>query len=157
MRRMVRSSLEVDEMKKRNYKFFNKNGTEIVEFAITFPLFCVMVFGSVEIGWLLYQQSILDYGARQGARYASVDTATVLKPGVSSDISAQAKDVIVNAVKQFGGTAPSNFSVSWPSNGRTFALVVKEPYKPVAGKLIPIISEINTISTTVTMYCESCG
>ncbi|GEM_PF-1822174 len=145
------------KMHKKKYKLFHKSGSEMVEFAITFPLFCVMVLGSVEVGWLLYQQSILDYAARQGARYASVDTATVLKPGVSNGISAQAQTVITNAVTQFGGTPPTTYALTWPGNSRTFALVVREPYAPVAKGLVPIISGINEIKTTVTMYCEACG
>ncbi len=146
-------------MNKKNHKFFNTSGSEIVEFAITFPLFCVMVLGSVEIGWLLYQQSILDYAARQGARYASVDSVTTLNPGISNDISTQAEDVIRDTVRGFGGTMPERADIylKMPWSSRTFTLVVKESYKPIAKQLVPIISQINTISTTVTMYCEACG
>ncbi|MBI4431258.1 MAG: pilus assembly protein [Candidatus Omnitrophica bacterium] len=150
--------MTVNAAKKKKNKLFTKSGVEVVEFAIVFPLFAIMALGSVEVGWLLYQQSVLDYATRQGARYASVDTASALKAGISSDVSAQAEAVIINTVTGFGGTAPTNIylKMPWP-NGRTFALVAEETYTPVMGKLIPAISNISMIKSTVTMYCEACG
>lgn len=139
-----------------------ERGTEMVEFAIAFPLFCVMALGSVELGWIFYQQSLLDYATRMGARYASVDTSPALRPsgtGASTDISTEAEDVIRNTVRQFGGTMPERSNIrinSWPEE-RTFALYAEETYRPITGSFIPYISNITKISSTVTMYCEACG
>ena len=149
-------------MKTSKKNIFAERGAELVEFAIAFPLFCAMAMGSVEMGWLFYQQSLLDYATRMGARYASVDTGNVLNPYTSTDISTAAKDVIRNAVRQFGGTMPTYAGIylknPWPDQpNRTFALIAEEAYKPVTGKLIPYISNITKISSTATMYCEACG
>ena len=71
-----------------------------------------------------------------------------------------AEDVIRNTVRQFGGTMPERSDIylknPWPEN-RTFVLIAEEAYKPVTGKLIPYISNITKIMSTVTMYCEACG
>ncbi|MGZ8800395.1 MAG: TadE/TadG family type IV pilus assembly protein [Aeromicrobium sp.] len=50
-------------------------GQTLVEFALVFPLFIVMVFGLIDVGRLVYMHSTLSQAAREGARLAAVEAS----------------------------------------------------------------------------------
>lgn len=50
-------------------------GAALVEFALIAPLLILLVLGIVEFGWLFGQYNDVRHGAREGARYASVNAA----------------------------------------------------------------------------------
>ena len=45
-----------------------QRGAAMVEFAIVFPLFLVLVFGSIEYGLVLFDQAVITNASREGAR-----------------------------------------------------------------------------------------
>ena len=56
-------------------KFFkNTKGTTAVEFAITAPIFMMVIFGILECGSLMWTQLGLQHGAQMAARCASINT-----------------------------------------------------------------------------------
>ncbi len=55
----------------RNYFKMNK-GIAALEFAIIFPVYLLFIFGIIELGYVLWGYSALEYGASYGARYAFV-------------------------------------------------------------------------------------
>jgi Flp pilus assembly protein TadG len=58
----------------RNY-LQNIKGTAAIEFAFILPVFLAIIFGSIELGYLFWANSSLNYGATYGARYAFVHPA----------------------------------------------------------------------------------
>lgn len=57
-------------------KFINKEkGQALIEFALILPILLILVGGIIDFGWLFYNQSSLNNAAREGARYAIVQTA----------------------------------------------------------------------------------
>lgn len=50
----------------------NGTGTAAIEFAFILPVFLVILFGCIELGYLFWADSVLKYGATYGARYAFV-------------------------------------------------------------------------------------
>lgn len=59
-------------MKSKLYNHLrNETGQAFVEFALTFTLFLVLVFGVFEVGRLLFYYSAITTAAREGARYGS--------------------------------------------------------------------------------------
>ncbi|HEX3432373.1 MAG TPA: TadE family protein [Rhizomicrobium sp.] len=56
------------------------SGATAVEFAITFPLFLVLLTGIIEIGLAAWSQFGLQYGAEAAVRCASVNTTTCATP-----------------------------------------------------------------------------
>jgi Flp pilus assembly protein TadG len=61
----------------RRFRRDNK-GVVAVEFALIIPVFLVMVFGTLEIGNMLYAKSTLQHGVETAGRYAMVHiSATV--------------------------------------------------------------------------------
>ncbi len=58
------------------FRLFRRNrdrGAAMVEFAIVLPLFLVLIFGIMEVGWLFSQQVEMRNAVREGARLAVVD------------------------------------------------------------------------------------
>lgn len=53
---------------------FRKNsGQELLEYAITLPIFLLIVFGIFDLGRVVYYASALQNAAREGARYGIVN------------------------------------------------------------------------------------
>jgi hypothetical protein len=46
-------------------------GAAMVEFAVILPVLCVLLFGIIEFGLVLYNQAIITNASREGARYAA--------------------------------------------------------------------------------------
>jgi len=60
-----------------------RKGQALVELALVFPLFVMVVFGIITIGIGVFYQQQITNAAREGARYASIHSATALCPTVS--------------------------------------------------------------------------
>ncbi len=52
-----------------------KNGQGLVEFALVIPIFLLLLFGLIDVGRLVYMNSVLSQAAREGARVASVEAS----------------------------------------------------------------------------------
>ena len=49
-----------------------QRGQSLVEFALVFPIFAILLFGIIDLGRYVYTANALSNGAREGARAASV-------------------------------------------------------------------------------------
>lgn len=58
-------------------------GQALVELALVFPLFIMLLFGIISLGIGIFYQQQLTNAAREGARFASIHSATSTKPTVS--------------------------------------------------------------------------
>lgn len=58
-------------------------GQAMVELALTFPLFIMVLFGIITLGIGVFYQQQVTNAAREAARYASIHSATSSKPTVS--------------------------------------------------------------------------
>jgi Flp pilus assembly protein TadG len=47
------------------------HGQSIVEFAVIFPIFILLVFSVIDFGFAMQQRGTLQHAAREGARYAA--------------------------------------------------------------------------------------
>ena len=52
-------------------------GQGLVEFALVIPIFLFMLFGLIDAGRLVYQNSVMSQAAREGARLASVEASWI--------------------------------------------------------------------------------
>jgi TadE-like protein len=107
--------------------FKDRRGTTAVEFALTAPVFLLMLFGLWQIGYGLWWQFGLQHGAQMAARYASV---TLPRPSDSA--------IKTYAASQSYGLnpSPSIFIVSNPTCGNQIA-VINYPVSPIVA--IPVI------------------
>jgi len=55
-----------------NDRHRRSRGQAMVEFALVFPLFLVLLFGFIDVGRLVYVNNAVAQAAREGARWASV-------------------------------------------------------------------------------------
>lgn len=67
-------------------------GAAIVEFALILPLLLLLVFGAVNFGALMYDQSVITNAAREGARWASVHSTAATGSGCTNSFSAAPVD-----------------------------------------------------------------
>ena len=59
-------------------------GQSLVEFALVIPIFLLIVFALIDMGRLVYINNALSEGAREGARWGSVDLRAVDAAGRTS-------------------------------------------------------------------------
>lgn len=52
-------------------------GQGLVEFALVIPIFLFMLFGLIDAGRLVYQNTVVSQAAREGARLASVEASWI--------------------------------------------------------------------------------
>jgi hypothetical protein len=67
----------------RRFARSRSRGQAITEFALVFPIFALMLIGSIVIGMFLFYQAQVTNAAREGARFAVVHSATAQCPTVS--------------------------------------------------------------------------
>jgi hypothetical protein len=125
-----------------------ERGQDLVEYAITLPLFLILVFAIFDIGRGVYYYSAMYNAAREGARYGSVHPAEVgletticnlvVDRAIAVDLTCDpVGDIVLDFVT---GTVTVNISFS-------YTLVT-----PIVGTLLGI-NPIN-MSTSSTMEME---
>lgn len=60
-----------------------RKGQALVEFAMVFPLFILLLFSIIVLGLYLFYNQQLEFAAREAARYASIHSSTSQRPTVS--------------------------------------------------------------------------
>ena len=101
-------------------------GQDLVEYAITLPIFMLLVFGFIDLGRAAYYFSALQNGAREGARYA------IVNPGNYSGIENMVQNRVV-------GLDLDDLIVPPPVwTDDTVTVTVKFSFKPVN----PILSSV---------------
>lgn len=81
-------------------KYRRENGQSMVEFALVLPILLILICGIIDFGWLFYNQSELNNVAREGARYATVNTGktdriALIESRVNSVATASIKPIII--------------------------------------------------------------
>lgn len=103
------------------------SGQELMEYAITVPIFLLIVFGIFDLGRVVYFASALQNAAREGARYGVVnphDTPNVISRVKQRSLGLNKNDISV--------------SVTW--NCPTVLVDVDyifRPITPIIGRLFP--------------------
>lgn len=105
-------------IKPRNFAV-EDNGTTAVEFAMTAPLFFLIVLGAVQVGFWLFQGFGLQHAVEMAARCASINTTLCGTPhAVQTYAAGQASEL---------GVSASVFSVSQPSCGNQVSASLELP------------------------------
>ena len=94
-------------------------GQTLVELALVFPLFVMVLFGIVILGIGVFYQQQVTNGAREAARYAAIHSATALCPTVSR-LDPQGTDTVTGRAGATGAFQPLSYTrcdtpaASWP-------------------------------------------
>ncbi len=95
----------------------NRNGTSMVEFAIILPLLCVIMFGIIEFGLVLYDKAVITNASREAARYGIVSRTP---RRTVAEITGVVNDYCQNYLVTFG--ASNNPVTSVTGAGSAFGL-----------------------------------
>lgn len=123
-----------------------ERGASLVEFAVVLPLFLILLFGIIEVGWLFAQQVEVRNAAREGARLAVVDysDAATMRSEVCDRASLSAPDATVQ------------FELTYTSGGAdpdAARVTVTQVYQSITGGFIPGFDG-STITSEVEMRLE---
>jgi Flp pilus assembly protein TadG len=95
-------------MKDRRSKGRWMKGSSAVEFALTLPIFIILVIGIIEFGWYFFVQHTLQYATREGMRLALVGR-TINNP---SGTPMSREDSIITTIRNNATLAVKPASVS---------------------------------------------
>jgi Flp pilus assembly protein TadG len=126
-------------------------GAAAVEFALVLPLFCAIIFGTIDYGWYFYQRFTLAAAVRDGLRTGVAISQDVVSP---NDCASVAKARAAADLSQAGlNTSLANFSTSTGSAfpTKTLSLTGTYPFTPLV-HFVPLPT--NGMSYTMTMLFE---
>ena len=131
-------------------------GQSLVEFALVFPVFMILVSGMIDFGFGFYSYMTVINGARVGARVAVLnptDTNSAIEGAVNSEIVALNSSLVTISTQcqQSGQTTWVSCGSYTPKSGDTVAVTVGYTYKAILP--IPFASSI-PMSSTVQMRIE---
>ena len=129
-----------------------RRASTTMEFALTFPVYVLVLFGIVDGGGLYYQQASLDGATRTACR-----GGTTVDPGTNNVNIQTVYDYVINAVPlelQAMGVDSSNLSVSATTTGAaptlTLICTVQQPFTAVTRFVLPDM----TLTSTTAMRME---
>ena len=114
-------------------KIIKENGQDLMEYAIIFPIFAIIMFGIFDLGRVVYYYSAMQNAAREGARYG------VVNPYKTNQVIDRVKDRSI-------GVEQDELSVSVSWNCELVDVTVDFKFKPVTpliGRLFPPDGDIN--------------
>jgi Flp pilus assembly protein TadG len=132
-----------------------RRGAVLVEVALILPVFCALVFGAIEYGWLFTKAQQVSMAARAGAR------AGALAGGTSGDVSAAVSTTLAQS-----GISGSQYTMTMSSatpdtlgRGQNFSVSVSVDYGQSTGGLallrIPLVPVPDRLNAQCTMAKEA--
>lgn len=129
-----------------------RRGATLLEFALTFPVYIVVLMGIVDAGWLYFQQASLDSATRTACR-----GGTTVDPGTNNVNIQNVFDYVINQVPtelDEMGVDSNGLSVNVTTSGaaptHTLICTVQQPYSALTGLVLPNM----TITSTTAMRME---
>jgi Flp pilus assembly protein TadG len=139
----------------------DERGQALVEFALIFTMLVVLLFGVAEFGRGWFYANALSNGARDGARYASLQPKAGFETNVedytfrqmSSSVPKPATKLYVNvSAYRKDGNAITSFDNL--SSGYSVTVIARYDMDIVTGHIIPSFSDTKTIVRKATMRYE---
>jgi Flp pilus assembly protein TadG len=121
----------------------DRRGTSAIEFAITLPLFILLVLGVWQIGYGMWAQFALQHGTQMAARCMAVAAAATNPTTCSTTASIQS----YAAGQSYGfNPSPSVFTVSQPTCGNQ----ISADYT-----VFPVVANIGI--PALTLHAQACA
>lgn len=126
----------------------NRDGSVAVEFAITFTVFLMLIFGIIELGRYTMSVQALAETVNEGARYAVVHGSKSSSPATASSLVS----LVQNGSSLLTPSLVSATVTFSPNNapGSTVTIVATYPWSPVVS-LLPLSSATITTTSVVTI------
>ncbi len=142
-------------------------GASLVEFAFVAPVFFLIVLGVFEYARFLFTVQLLNNAAREGARYAAVNTTAVSTANVQSYtdqyLMGQGAAQLVSynsstsiAVFKADPTTGQNTGLSWQNAGwgDGVGVTISGTYQPITPGLLHLTGNLS-VSATCVMTTEA--
>jgi Flp pilus assembly protein TadG len=139
----------------------------VVEFAFVAPVFFLVLLGVLEYARFVFTLQLLNNSAREGARYALVNTTTVSTANVQSYVdtymSGQGATQLVGyntstsiSVYRADPTTGQNTGLAWQNAtwGDAIGVSISGTYQPMLPGLLHLSSSL-TVKGTCVMTCEA--
>jgi Flp pilus assembly protein TadG len=126
----------------------SEKGQVLIEFALVLPLLLLLLFGIIEFGRAFFQKNMTINAAREGARFAAVQTTWNI-----GKITAAAKAPITPESLKTGATVVV-VPQSKPSTGGSVQVTVTTGFKTILPRLILPLGASTGISASATMRYE---
>lgn len=154
-------------MKRFTARGARRRGASLVEFAFVVPVFLLVLFGMLEYARFFYTMQVMNNAAREGARYAAVNTNNVNSANVQSYVDNYLSGVGHNQLANY--STSSNISVyeadpttgadtgqGWTGDGWGTAVGVKVSgdYKPIIPGFLFLPGKV-TLTATCVMTTEA--
>ncbi len=126
----------------------------MVEFALVFPIFLLVLFGLIDVGRYVYATSAYGQAAREGARQASVEQWTYTCPAsVSIKTRENCTEALTLSIIPAGAPTPNLIAYTCPPTcraGDLMTVTVEGPFQfatPVISTLLgnPLISQTTKV------------
>jgi Flp pilus assembly protein TadG len=106
-------------------KLKEEKGAAAVEFAIVLPLMCMLLFGIIEFGLVMYDQTMITNASREGARAGIVFNTTPVSDG---EITTVVENYCSAHLVSFGSGALPTTTISRTGTAAGDALTVNVTY-----------------------------
>jgi len=128
-----------------------ESGQSLVELAITLPILILLLCGIIDYGWIITNQNAVDHCAREGARYAVVNSTG---SGAVNSIKAYTVSLAPSSVQDSLTVRVTFSSPSNPSAGDVTVQVEGDVrvLTPIAGVFVE--DQTVTLTSACTMKVE---
>jgi Flp pilus assembly protein TadG len=131
-------------------------GQALVEFAVLLPLLLILLLGTIEFGFLLYNQQVITNASREGARYGIVSRSPRRD---ASEIETVVDNYCSDHLITFGTGEPETTVQPDPTTGSVFGddlrVEVSFPYQfLVLPEFLGELARVDTLEATTTMKYE---
>ena len=139
-----------------------RRAASLVEFAFVAPIMLLFLMGVLEYGRFLFTLQLVNNAAREGARYAAVNTTTATTAGVQTYVD---NYLAGQGASQFVGYSPTsnitvytadpvtglNSGLSWQNAawGNGIGVTVSGTYQPIAPGLLKLTGSMTLTGTCV--------
>jgi Flp pilus assembly protein TadG len=144
-----------------------RRAASLVEFAFVAPVFFLVLLGIIEYARFLFTVQMLNNAAREGARYAAVNTTVVTTSEIQTYVdkymagqgNASLADYNRNSsitVYKADPTTGANLGQSWANTGwgDGVGVTISGSYRPLLPGMMHLSSSF-TIKGTCVMVCEA--
>lgn len=128
-----------------------QNGVAILEFALILPLLLVLIFGAIELSWIIYVRTQLQHIVQHSARVAVTDTQAS-NNSLTDDIQTALQSLHINPAAVTITITPTEPSTA--NRGDPITVAISVPANSVAAILVPVDISTLTLKVDSTMAKE---
>ena len=130
-----------------------RRGANAIEFALTLPVFLLIISGIIDFSWFAYQRSIMKTASMEGCRSASMVDPGESDIAISGVVSTGQTQMRERVIAMGGGNLCTNGCVTTveflsTAPGRSLKCTIVGEYQPLWGMAV---DDIGVTSTSITL------